>query len=709
MVERIDFGILYTIVNARGNYMKIRNKIIIPVVAFLIVVGIVGYFAIFSVIESLTGQGIESAATLNKESINEMIDNSVTSVNDDLNRVANKALSIASLFSNVPTVQAAYEIALSGDIDDEYSPQSQETREILRREIGPFIEGYTRNTSEQILKLHFHLPNARSLVRLWRDGYQTTRDGVKVDVSDDLSSFRNTVIEINKGDHKPITGIEIGRGGFAVRGIAPVYSSDGNILGSCEVLFPISNVIKVAKKSDNFNFAAYMDINKLEIAKSLQDADKYPILDGKYVRTDYTDAEITDSLVESDFLDKGHIGIEKQEIDGYFCTAFPVTDYSGEAVGVMFLSYDISKQQAAIVDINEESHRRLQSLEISFAIGIIVIILLIFSIIFIVVRIISKSLAYASDTTVKVAGGDLSITIESRSKDEIGTLLRAMQKMNNRLRDAMNEVRNSAVAVTQSSGQLAEAAGQISQGATEQAANAEEVSASLEQMGANVQQNADNAALTEKIAARAAKDAEDGGKVVIEAVEAMNEIANKINVIEEIARNTNLLSLNAAIEAARAGEHGKGFAVVAAEVGKLAANSQKAAAEILALAKSTVAKADDAGEKIQAIVPDIQKTAELISEINASSTEMNSGIGQISQAMVELDKVIQQNAAAAEESSSMSEELTSQAQQLIDLVSFFKLDNSSGASMSSKTPVKEIAAPVIAKKINYSDEGFEEF
>jgi len=271
----------------------------------------------------------------------------------------------------------------------------------------------------------------------------------------------------------------------------------------------------------------------------------------------------------------------------------------------------------------------------------------------------------------EIANGNLNIRFDSGKK--ITGVYESLKNMTDKLVEVVGNVRSSSDNVNSGSQQLSDTSVQMSQGATEQAANAEEVSSSIEEMGANIQQNADNAAQTEIMASRAAKDAEDGGSAVIEAVEAMNEIAVKINVIEDIARQTNMLSLNAAIEAARAGEHGKGFAVVASEVGKLAANSQRAAAEIQQLAQSSVQKADDAGSKIQAIVPDIKRTAELVMEINASSAEQNSGIGQINQAMLQLDQVIQQNAAAAEESASMSEELTSQAQQLNELISFFKV------------------------------------
>jgi methyl-accepting chemotaxis protein len=193
-------------------------------------------------------------------------------------------------------------------------------------------------------------------------------------------------------------------------------------------------------------------------------------------------------------------------------------------------------------------------------------------------------------------------------------------------------------------------------------------------MCSNIRHNSENAQQTEKIAIKAEDDAMEGGKAVYETVVAMKEIAEKINIIEEIARQTNMLALNAAIEAARAGEHGKGFAVVAAEVRKLAERSQAAAAEISDLSTSSVGVAEKAGKMLDQMVPDIQKTAELVQEISAASGEQNSGAEQINSAIQQLDRVTQQNAAGAEELSSTSEELASQAEQLLGSVGFFKIN-----------------------------------
>jgi methyl-accepting chemotaxis protein len=211
----------------------------------------------------------------------------------------------------------------------------------------------------------------------------------------------------------------------------------------------------------------------------------------------------------------------------------------------------------------------------------------------------------------------------------------------------------------------------------------------MEEMGASIRQNADGAKTTEAIASKAAAAAQEGGAAVGETLDAMTEIAAKINIIDEIARNTNLLALNAAIEAARAGESGKGFAVVASEVRKLAERSQIAAGEILSLSKKSVDVAERAGALLGTIVPSILKTAELVQEIAMSSQEQSAGADQISKAIVQLDTVIQRNASASEQMASMAEELTSQAANLTETMSFFKIGGAADSDGRSDGSVFE--------------------
>ncbi|RJQ58308.1 MAG: HAMP domain-containing protein [Desulfobacteraceae bacterium] len=290
-----------------------------------------------------------------------------------------------------------------------------------------------------------------------------------------------------------------------------------------------------------------------------------------------------------------------------------------------------------------------------------------------IARSITKPLNNAVDITNKLSGGDLTIDIEIDRADEIGALLRSMKKMVANLKEIVAQVQSSSANVASGSQELSASSEEMSQGATEQAASAEEASSSMEQMAANIKQNADNATQTEKMALKSAEDAEQGGRAVVETVTAMKEIAEKISIIEEIARQTDLLALNAAIEAARAGEHGKGFAVVASEVRKLAERSQTAAGEISRLSGSSVEVAEKAGEMLSKIVPDIQKTAELVQEISAASNEQNTGADQVNKAIQQLDQVIQQNASVSEEMASTAEELAAQAEQLEQAVAFFKI------------------------------------
>ncbi|WNV06132.1 methyl-accepting chemotaxis protein [Candidatus Methylospira mobilis] len=273
--------------------------------------------------------------------------------------------------------------------------------------------------------------------------------------------------------------------------------------------------------------------------------------------------------------------------------------------------------------------------------------------------------------------GDLTQSVKGDYKGRLKEFKDIVNNTIEKLAQTISQVMTATDALTEASGEVSATAQSMSQGSSEQAASVEQTSSAVEQMSASVVQNAENAKVTDGMAAKAAKEAEEGGAAVTLTVAAMKSIANKIGIIDDIAYQTNLLALNAAIEAARAGEHGKGFAVVAAEVRKLAERSQIAAQEIGELAGSSVDMAEKAGTLLSEIVPSIAKTSDLVQEIASASEEQTSGVNQINNAMTQLNQITQQNASASEELAATAEEMSGQAEQLQDLMSFFKVNMAS--------------------------------
>jgi methyl-accepting chemotaxis protein len=299
------------------------------------------------------------------------------------------------------------------------------------------------------------------------------------------------------------------------------------------------------------------------------------------------------------------------------------------------------------------------------------------------------------DDVVRVMGamaeGDLTKRIEKSYEGEFAKLKSYANDTVDKLADVVAEVNGAADALASASEQVSATAQSLSQASSEQAAGVEETSASIEQMTASISQNTENAKVTDGMATKAAKEAAEGGIAVKETVSAMNQIAKKIGIIDDIAYQTNLLALNAAIEAARAGEHGKGFAVVAAEVRKLAERSQVAAQEIGEVATSSVALAEKAGTLLDAMVPSIRKTSDLVQEITAASEEQSAGVGQINAAVGQLSQTTQQNASSSEELASTAEEMSAQAERLQQTMGFFRLAGGSGtrpAPVSAARTVK---------------------
>jgi methyl-accepting chemotaxis protein len=336
-------------------------------------------------------------------------------------------------------------------------------------------------------------------------------------------------------------------------------------------------------------------------------------------------------------------------------------------------------------------------------------------------RIITRPLYHAVEVTQRLADGDLTQNVEKHNEDETGQVLSAIRKLTDSLILFAVDAKGVSEQIASGSKQMSSGAQMISQGASQQAASIQQISASMEEMSSIVKNNADNSHQTASIANMTAQDAREGGKAVNETIQALTLISEKIRIIEEIVRETNMLALNAAIEAARAGEYGKGFAVVSSEVRKLSERCQKAAKEINAISVSSLKIAGDASQCITKMIDGIQKTSELVNEISVSSGEQAEGISHVEEAIRQLEQVMQENVSSTEQMAAGSQDFMAQAQRLQKIALFFKVpenrreDNTadliktfSGFSDSDKKKLQDLFETVIQaekyKLLGLSDE-----
>ncbi len=321
-----------------------------------------------------------------------------------------------------------------------------------------------------------------------------------------------------------------------------------------------------------------------------------------------------------------------------------------------------------------------------------------------------KAIAINLSMVESLALGDLNVVVDNQFltiNDEFGDLSRATKNLTSKLSDILSGVFNSADNVSGASSQSSGASQQLAQGANEQASGVEEISSTMEEIASNVQQNTENAQEAERTAITLLKEFELVGEATAQSLQQITNIAEKINVINEIAVQTNILALNAAVESANAGEHGKGFAVVATEIRRLAERSKISASEIITLAAHSLTATQEATEKFTDLNESLNNTIRLVQEIAAASIEQNSGVSQVDGAIQQLNVITQQNAAAADEMASSSVELASQAEHLKEMISYFKIGNIDvdkliikGDKMVTKSKKEVVAADEDSSKID---------
>ncbi len=672
--------------------VTIRQKLFYPLFATIIALGLLCWFAINW-----------QLSALRKDFIYRIAENKKNEINQSIIMSSQQALEKASLFTRMPSVIRAFEMAHSGNIEDEADPKGQQAREMLRADIKAVTDGFF-SISGHKLKLHFHLSSGHSLVRLWQDK-QIKRDGQWIDISDELSEYRNTVTDVNRMG-RSVKGIELGRGGgFAIRGIAPILSSAGKQLGSVEVAVELEPLLNAASDTEKQKLLLYMNAELIPFS-SYKDADKYPVIEKKYVLIAGEKAE--KASVDISILDMGKEKLFIAYKDDQAIAAFPVRDYRDKQIGVIAFFSDISQEQYLTRSVNLTLN------------GILVVMLAVIGIMgsLILSVILVKPVKQITQFSQSLSDGDLTqviMTDHIRHKDEITELAKILNAMSASLNRMIRDIALGIDTLATSVHQISAEVDQQASIALQQSASVSEITATMSELLASsvqIAENSDAVARTAEIALQNTKSGAEWVELVISKMNKINddnqntvrkiislgkkseEIEKIMEIINNIADQTKLIAFNAALEASSAGEAGKRFGVVAVEIRRLAENVTESTGdiesritEIREAVQDMIITSEKGSKRIQEglehsgqtavklkdIVKGAESTATAAKQISLSTQQQKTASEQILNALKEIDDAGRQASDSVGQISFIGKNLYTLSAKLEELVKRFRL------------------------------------